>query len=75
MPAPANVGPSDADRYGWPGASEDDLSLEATRVARHVARAQPKVVALLPVDGRQPLADRVAPALLRLAEALLHFSD
>jgi hypothetical protein len=33
------------------------------------------VVALLPVDGRQPLDDRLAPALLRLAEALLSFAE
>jgi hypothetical protein len=74
-PMPVNVGPSDADRYGWPGPPEDELGIAATRIARHIARARPRVVALLPVGGRQPLEDRLAPAMLRLAEALLGFSD
>jgi hypothetical protein len=74
MPVNA-VGPSDADRYGWPGPPEDELTASTTRIARHIARARPPVVALLPVDGRQPLEDRLAPVLLRLAEALLGFSD
>jgi hypothetical protein len=77
MPANVNVnvGPSDADRYGWPAAPGDELATEATRIARHIARAGAGVVALLPVDGRQALDDRIAPALLRLAEALLLFCD
>jgi hypothetical protein len=54
-PMPVNVGPSDADRYGWPGPPEDELGIAATRIARHIARARPRVVALLPVGGRQPL--------------------
>jgi hypothetical protein len=72
---PANVGPSDAVRYGWPAVPEDALRVDATRIARHIARASARVVALFPVDGRQPLDDRVAPALLSLAEALLGFTD
>ncbi|HXU01045.1 MAG TPA: hypothetical protein VN903_08640 [Polyangia bacterium] len=75
MPAarPTSVGPSDADRYGWPGTPEDALGLEATRIARHVVRSAASVVALLPVASRPPLDDRVAPVLLRVAEALLGF--
>jgi hypothetical protein len=72
---PVNVGPSDADRYGWPGPAGEELAAAATRIARHIARARPPVVALFPVDGREPLDDRLAPALLRLAEALLGFAD
>ena len=72
---PVNVGPSDADRYGWPGPPGEELAVAAIRIARHIARARPPVVALLPVDGRQPLDDRLAPALLRLAEALLSFAE
>jgi hypothetical protein len=75
-PMPVNVGPSDSSRYGWPGPAEHELAADATRIARHIARARPPVVALLPVDGRRyPLEGRLAPALLRLAEALLGFSD
>lgn len=75
MPAPANIGPSDADRYGWPGPREQELDATATGIARHIARARPPVVALLPVTGREPLDDRLAPVLLRLGAALLGFSD
>jgi hypothetical protein len=74
-PMPGNVGPSDADRYGWPGPPAETLEAEATRLARHIARAGTKVVALLPVEGRTPVHDRLAPLLLRLAEALLGFAD
>ena len=72
---PANVGPSDAARYGWPGIPEPVLVADATRIARHIARAHPPVVALFPVDGRQTQGGRLAPALLRLAEALLNFAE
>jgi len=72
---PSNVGPSDADRYGWPGPPEPALTADATRIARHIARAHPSVVALLPLDGKQPLEGRLAPVLLRLAEALLNFTE
>jgi len=72
---PVTVGPSDADRYGWPGPPPETLSAEATRIARHIVRAKPGVVALLPVEGREVLDDRLAPMLLRLAEALLGFAD
>src|SRR5437762_92976 len=85
MPADAHVdqavhiGPSDTDRYGWPDVPGEELAAAATRIARHIARAGAGVVALLPVDGRQvgrqPIDDRIAPALLRLAEALLGFGD
>jgi hypothetical protein len=72
---PVTVGPSDADRYGWPGAPGEALSAEATRIARHIVRAGSGVVALLPVKAREVLDDRLAPMLLRLAEALLGFAD
>ena len=72
---PVNVGPSDAARYGWPGPPADELDAATTRIARHIARARPGVVALLPVAGRKPLDARLAPVLLRLAESLLGFSD
>jgi hypothetical protein len=77
MPARSDVriGPSDADRYGWPDVPEEALTTAATRIARHIARANAGVLALLPVDGPQPVDDRVAPALLRLGEALLGFGD
>jgi hypothetical protein len=73
--ADIRIGPSDADRYGWPDAPAEALAAAATRIARHIARARAGVVALLPVDGPQPVDDRVAPALLHLAEALLGFGD
>jgi hypothetical protein len=72
---PVNVGPSDADRYGWPEQPGDELEAAATRIARHIARARARTVALLPIDGRQPLDNRLAPVLLRLAEALLGFAE
>ena len=72
---PVTVGPSDAERYGWPGPPDAALAADATRIARHIVRARPPVVALLPVDGPQPMDDRLAPVLLRLAEALTNFSD
>jgi hypothetical protein len=73
---PAHVGPSDAARYGWPGVPEPALVADATRIARQIARAHPPVVALFPVDdGRQTQDDRLAPALLRVAEALLNFAE
>src|SRR5262245_7807792 len=75
MPGNVNVGPSDADRYGWPGAADNALAAEATRIARHIARTRPPVVALLPVNCRKPLDDRLAPVMLRLAGALLGFAD
>ena len=75
MPANVNVGPSDADRYGWPGAADDALAAEATRIARHIARTRPPVVALLPVHCKRPLDDRLSPVMLRLAGALLGFAD
>src|SRR5262245_18417442 len=72
---PVTVGPSDAERYGWPGPLDEALTADATRIARHIVRARPPVVALLPVDGPQPMDDRLAPVLLRVAEALTHFAD
>jgi hypothetical protein len=72
---PVTVGPSDADRYGWPGPPGEALEVEATRIARHIVRARPGVVALLPVEGQEVLDDRLAPMLLRVAEALLGFAD
>jgi hypothetical protein len=75
MPASAHVGPSDAERYGWAGPADEELGLAATRIARHIARARAGTVALFPVHGRQPLDDRVAPALMRLAEALLGYQE
>jgi hypothetical protein len=77
MPGPGavHIGPSDTDRYGWAAAPEEELAAASTRIARHIARARAGVVALLPVDGRRPLDDRVAPALMRLGEALLGFAD
>ncbi|HMF43973.1 MAG TPA: hypothetical protein VKQ32_25040 [Polyangia bacterium] len=75
MPANVNVGPSDADRYGWPGPTDGALAAEATRIARQIARARPPVVALLPVYNRKPLDDRLAPLMLSLASALLGFAD
>ena len=75
MPVPVNIGPSDAARYGWPGSPDDELSAAATRIARHIVRARARIVALLPVSGKDPLDDRLAPVLLRLAEGLIAFSD
>jgi len=77
MPGPGavHIGPSDTDRYGWAAAPEEELAAASTRISRHIARARAGVVALLPVDGRRPLDDRVAPALMRLGEALLGFAD
>jgi hypothetical protein len=75
MPVPVNIGPSDEARYGWPGSPDDELVAAATRIARHIVRARSRIVALLPVNGKDPLDDRLAPVLLRLAEALIAFSD
>jgi hypothetical protein len=72
---PVSIGPSDTDRYGWPEAEKDALDREASRVARHVVRSSARIVGLLPVESRRPLDDRIAPALLRIAEALLGFVE
>lgn len=70
-----NVGPSDADRYGWPGVPEETLATDVARVARQVFRSGSSVVALLPVASREPLEDRIAPLLLRLGETLRGFVE
>jgi len=67
------IGPSDDVRYGWPGAGGEGLSLAANRIARALARSRAKVIGLLPVDDRLGPPERLAPALLRLAEALSGF--
>jgi hypothetical protein len=68
----ANVGPSDAERYGWPEAGEGPLSLAATRIARNLARSGARVIGFLPVDDRLD-PGRLGPVLLRAAEALTGF--
>ena len=68
-----NVGPSDAARYGWPGAPEGALAAGTTRVARLLARAGARVVGFLPVDTALDPPERVAPLLARVADAQLGF--
>lgn len=69
------IGPPDSVRYGWPGAEKDALSLAASRIARGLARSGAKVIGLLPVDNRLDPPERLAPALLRIAEALGGFLE
>jgi hypothetical protein len=68
-----NVGPSDAARYGWPGAAEGTLAAGAPRIARLLARSGARLVGFLPVDTALDPPDSVAPLLSRIADALLGF--
>ncbi len=71
---PANVGPSDAQRFDWPSASETELAPAATRIARHLVRAGAPVVGLLPADAAVGPPDRLGPLMFRLAQALTGFT-
>lgn len=71
------LGPSDEDRYGWPGADEGPRAgaLDGTcaSIARHLIRAGVSRVGLLPAAGALPEGASAAPLLSRLANALLGF--
>ena len=70
-----NVGPSDADRYEWKGASDEALAGPSSRIARLLARSGMTSVGFLPVDDALGAPERLAPLVLRIAEALLGFTD
>lgn len=71
------LGPSDEDRYGWPGADAGPragaLDGTCTAIARHVIRAQAKAVGFLPAAGALVKGATAAPLLARIAGALVKF--
>jgi hypothetical protein len=68
-----NVGPAAAARFAWPNAAPRELTIAATRIARHVSRSGARTVGLLPVDGDAAHPEQCAPLLLRIAEGLTGF--
>jgi hypothetical protein len=72
----SNVGPADADRFGWPQGEEQGgaaVSLAAARIARILTRTPARFVGLLPVDDRLGQPDKLAPILFAVAQALTGF--
>jgi hypothetical protein len=71
------LGPSDEDRYGWPGAEAGPragaLDGTCTAIARHVIRAQAHSVGFLPAAGALVKGASAAPLLSRIAAALVKF--
>jgi hypothetical protein len=58
------------DRYQWPAASEEELAISCSRIARHLSRTNARIIGLLPVSGPLAATDSLAPVLSRLARAL-----
>ena len=71
------LGPSDQDRYGWPGAEAGPragaLDGTCTAIARHLIRAQVRSVGFLPAAGALLPGASAAPLLSRIAGALVKF--
>jgi len=63
------------DRYEWPAASDEELTITCSRIARHLSRAGARIIGLLPVAGPLAAAAPLAPFLSRLGEALAGFLD
>lgn len=67
------VGPSDVERYGWPGVSADELAASCAPIARRIARANVSSVAFVPAEATSVAGASPAPLLCAIAEALLGF--
>jgi hypothetical protein len=61
------------DRYAWPAATEGDITITCSRIARHLSRAKAGVIGLLPVAGPLAAPAPLGPFLSRLALALVDF--
>ena len=70
---PSRIGPSDADRYGWPGVPAGVLAETCTPVARQIARARVGSVGFVPAAGALGKGASLAPLVVAVAEALLGF--
>jgi len=70
---PSRIGPSDADRYGWPGVPTGVLAETCTPVARQIARSKAGSVGFIPAAGALGKGASLAPLVVAVAEALLGF--
>ncbi|HVY36598.1 MAG TPA: hypothetical protein VHM31_01645 [Polyangia bacterium] len=75
MPAAVRptAGPSDAERYGWPGLSADAQSATGAPAARAIVRAQARTVGFVPAARALAREQSLAPLVRAVAEALLRF--
>jgi hypothetical protein len=72
--APVILGPSDEERYGWPGVDPGVLDGACVPVARHLVRAQVGRVGFLPAAGALPPGAELGPLLAHIATAVLGFA-
>jgi hypothetical protein len=68
------IGPSDAERYGWPGVPAGKLAETCGPIARQIVRSGARSVGLVPAAGALPGGRSLAPLVAALGEALLGFS-
>ena len=67
------LGPSDEERYGWPGVAPGLLDGACTPVARHLVRACVGSVGFLPAAGALPPGAELGPLVAHVAAAALGF--
>ncbi|MES1208667.1 MAG: hypothetical protein ABUS79_22240 [Pseudomonadota bacterium] len=67
------MGPSDAERYGWPGLSPETLSATGAPAARSIVRAQARTVGFVPAGRALAHGQSLAPLVMAVAQALLRF--
>jgi hypothetical protein len=71
--APQILGPSDEERYGWPGVAPGVLDGACVPVARHLVRARVGTVGFLPAAGALRPGAEMGPLLAHVATAALGF--
>jgi len=69
----SRIGPSDADRYGWPDVPSGVLAETYTPIARRIARAHVRTVGFLAAGRALAGETSLAPFVAAVGEALLGF--
>ena len=70
---PSRIGPSDAERYGWPGVSAGAIAETCTPIARQIARARVSSVGFILAAGALRRRESLAPLVVAVGDALLGF--
>lgn len=67
------LGPSDEDRYGWPGADPGRIEGVCASIARRLIHARVRRVGFLPAAGAMARGGSVSPLVAAVGAALLPF--
>jgi hypothetical protein len=68
------IGPSDEERYGWPGVAPGVIDGACVPVARHLVRAHVGSVGFIPAAGALPPGADLGPLIAHVAGAVLGFT-